>query len=1135
MVLLNLVRFSICFVLIAIPTAFMGATLPVLVKRFAEGGNSLGRQVGFLYGLNTAGAVLGCVATGFLLLRTLGMKKTTVVAVAINIGVGLLALLLARGERAEAATQPVSEPAKREEGDPGLYDLWTVRMVLLAIGISGFCALAYEVLWARMLNLFLQNNFYSFTLVIATFLLGIAIGSLLYSNLLSRIGNRIALFVVLEVGIGLYAYATPFIFDWFNKNLFLVESDALTLAKTAVTMIVPTVLMGIAVPLAMQICQRGPRQEGSSVGTVYAVNTMGSILGAFVAGFILIPTIGLHLGLILVASLNVVAGLLAVLPTKSRRGKLVWTGAVALGIALMFGLAPPNLFRVLYEKAKPTADILHYEEGKIANVVVYDFFMTGYKDLFLNRAEEASTRLWHVQLFKMLGVLPVMAHEDPDDALMVAFGAGMAAGACTQNVTSLDCVDLNPDIHGVAEVFTEENLDVVNNPKFNQLVNDGRNALLLSPQQYSVIISDATNPLMFDSWTLYTEEFHELVKSRLKPGGVFGQWTLIPLKGDSVKVILKTFQEVFPHASFWCIYGSSQCIMLGTPERLELDYLELKERLEPAIARSELDKYGIEDTEKFLSYLLLGEDEIREALADFPKISTDDLPHAQFQTEGQFEGVQASLDLLQHQASPLKYMTNLGPDEGQIENEMDALQSIARRLTLGYLINDKTEFYEAAAVAEAVGREDDQNVAFMLGHDQNRRRYFEQRIANHPEDANAHNNLGHTYRLSGRYDEAIDHFEEAIALKSDFANAHANLALAYVDVARYDEAVAKLFELESLNPAKIVLRTVENQLRKIRSLRKLDYEGPSSDAYLSLARAHRGEGDMVAATRAAQKAAELSGDPEALLQVAGLYENHEFLEEAIANYKPVSERVPGDPRLEEKIRQLRHVQRDRSAFQDWLNSNKISLRREGDPGNHPTSCLTADEVWNEYEIDGKVDPNNLREAAALFEISAEQKPDDMHVYRDLAELYEHLEEYEEAALTYRRALESAPSDLYFTGSLQRMELMETLNQRELGGEEGARGLHRLGRVYQSLGAFERAAVVLEEAVEEAPEDPEIRLSLATALEGSSQLDKALEAYADASRLENDAVRSEAIERRATQIRSILEAAEEEVQTKEHSS
>ncbi|MGB6001011.1 MAG: fused MFS/spermidine synthase, partial [Thermoanaerobaculia bacterium] len=665
-VLLNLVRFAVCCGLIFIPTFMMGGTLPVLIKRFVERDRSLGHQTGFLYGLNTAGAMVGCLASGYFLLRTLGMQKTTWVAVGINLTVAAAAWVLARGEDVtEAETIPAGVEIESREEEPAA-SATTIRLVLIGIGLSGFCALAYEVFWTRMLNLFLNNNIYSFTAILATFLAGIALGSLLYTKFLSRVRRPVVLFAGIEIAIGLLSYATPFVFSLLHRTLFFRQSEALTLAKTAVIMIAPTVLMGIAVPLAVQICQRLPRREGTTVGTVYAVNTVGAILGAFVAGFVLIPTVGLHRGLIAVVSLNILAGFLPLISEARPARRPVWAGAFVGLVAVLFLAAPTTLFRGLYQKYQPTADILHYKEGKIANVVVYDFVKSGFKDLYLNAIEEASSRIWHVQLFKMLGILPVMVHPEPDNALMIAFGAGMSAGACVDEVEGLDCVDLNPDITGVAAVFTHENRDVINNPGLNMIVNDGRNALLLDPKQYSLIISDATNPKTFDSWTLYTEEFYELVKARLKPGGVFGQWVVMPLPYDSMSILLNTFKSVFPHTSFWCIYGSSQCIMLGTPDRLEIDYPEFSDRLEPVLARVGLPEYGVANTDKFLSFMLLGEDELDRALDGFTQIDTDDLPAAQFRIRGDAEGVRDFLGLLSHQTTILPYLTNLGGEEKRV-------------------------------------------------------------------------------------------------------------------------------------------------------------------------------------------------------------------------------------------------------------------------------------------------------------------------------------------------------------------------------------------------------------------------------------------------------------------------------------
>ncbi len=1069
---LNLARFAVCFALIFVPTFLMGGTLPVLLKRFVGGRRSIGRQVGLLYGLNTAGAVVGSLACGYLLLGILGMRRTTWVAVGINLGVAVVAWLLAKGETEVVETEEIAGDVGAEEGRVApILDTLTVTAVMVGIGLSGFCALAYEVFWTRMLNLFLNNNVYSFTAILATFLAGISLGSLIYSKFLSRTERPVLLFTLTQAGIGAISYATPFIFNLLHRFLFFKQSEALTLAKTAVIMIGPTILMGIAVPLAVQICQRGPRREGTSVGTVYAVNTIGAILGAFVAGFVLIPYAGLHMGLIVVVSLNLLAGFLASLTRLTFRQRAVASIAFAGVLAVLILAAPPTLFRGLYEKAQPSAEILHYKEGKITNVVVYDFVKTGYKDLYLNAIEEASSRLWHVQLFKMLGTLPAMVHPEPDTALMIAFGAGMSAGACVDHVARLDCVDLNPDIGGVADVFTHENRDVINNPTLNVIVNDGRNALLLDPKKYSLIISDATNPKTFDSWTLYTREFYELVKARLEPGGVFSQWILIPLPGDSIKILLNTFKSVFPHTSLWCIYGSSQCLMLATPERLEIDYETFSSRLGPVLETSGLVEFGVGDIDKFLSFLLLGEDELERALTGFPTINTDDLPYAQFRIRGDEEGVRASLDLLEHQSFISSYLTNDGGGLSPLESKRDALRSIARRLHLGFLLNNRMEFLEAAEVAAIAGMPDDQNVKSSLNYDSKKKEYFLQRVTDYPEDPNAHNSLGYIYWMDGDTNRAIEEIEKSVALRPQFANAHANLARVYVDAGMYDQAVEKWLEVRELNPARNVLTMVSQELKAIYLLRKLRYQPDSSRLLMELGRAYLDQGEVVKAATAIRSAADLSpDDSQILLRLAAIYENLELVEEALTTYQELAALLPQDMRVRGKVEEFEVLRSDGFVRQRWLNSNEIVLAGGGEASeDHPETCGRAAREWSDYPFDGSIDRENLRRAAALYESSIAARSDDLHAYADAARIREILGEIGEAASLWRQAQQRAPESRIAANNSRRLDLLHRVEVEGWEGEQRAQALTEVGLLYRRDGDFESAAESLREALEELPD------------------------------------------------------------------
>ena len=1098
-VTLNLVRFLVCFALIVIPTFLMGGTLPILIKRFAASRGRLGHHTGFLYGLNTVGAVVGTVACGYILLRVLGMQATTWVAVAINLGVAVVAWVVGNrpAESVSEAETPEVAPAPAPPGRE-TYGEWTIRMVLIGIGLSGFCALAYEVFWTRMLNLFLHNNIYSFTAILATFLVGIAVGSLFYGQYLSRLKNQLALFAWLQIGIGVISYATPFIFRLLHARLFDNFNESLTLAKTAVIMIGPTIMMGVAVPLAIHICQRGPRREGSSVGGVYAVNTVGAILGAFAAGFILLPFTGLHKGVIIVASMNLVAGFLPLVAGSAGTRRLVSALAGAAAIVVMFVAAPPDLFRGLFQSAHPNADIIHYKEGKVANVLVYDFKKLGYKDFHLNAVNEASSRLWHVQLFKMLGLLPTLVHDDPDDALMVAFGAGMSAGAAARNVTSLDCVDLNPDIQGIAAAYTRENLDVINQPNFNQIVNDGRNALRLNPRTYSLIISDATNPKMFDSWTLYSQEFYRLVKSRLEPGGVFCQWALIPLPADAIKVTLNTFRSVFPHMSVWAIHGSSQFLMLATPERLEIDYAELEERLEPFYEDAGLREFGIDSVAKFLSFFILGEDGAERMLAGYDKVSTDNLPHAQFHIEQDEAGVDATLDLVRFQESILDYMTNLEAAPPEFADEVFAYEEISRLLELGYLTGNENRFREAEVVAFDAGL-DDANVAHHLHHCPEKKRHFQKRLATHPDDATAHNSLGNNHLLDGEYDLAREHFEAALELNPEHAFALMNLAKTEAAAGNLDAATRHLLDVRSLSPTRPIILGTAQQLRIVTILRKLQYQPDSAELHRELGVAYYNEGRLLESIRAYRRAVQLAPDDQTIVyNLARICETHGFVVEAAALYTRLAAMRPGDEAIETKRARLTRFAEDRDLFWAQKNTRLIALSEgapeaEAEAPQHPPTCDRALAVWQDFDEAGMIRPEQLREAAKLYEQSVAAKPDDLHAWADAAELYEGLGEFEKAASLWEGILRIEPDRSIAREQARRLRSLDEIARGGVTGKDQARLLWQAGRQFAVVQRPERAREYLQQALTADPEHAEAWQDLARVDYAAGRYREALQA------------------------------------------
>lgn len=338
---LSLVRFLFAALVLILPTALMGATLPVLANYYAHDAHRIGLRVGSLYALNTFGAVIGAAVTGFVLIPLLGMHATTATAAAINISLGLVALRLSHreespaaiGDRSENGPQrqtietPKSEPSPEPPAASDSPSRRTLIAVLVSFAVSGFIALAYEVIWSRVLALIIGSSVYAFSIMLTTFLIGLAAGAGVVSRFVDRIGRPVLAFAVIEVGVGITSFIgahlfndLPYVFVQLYRIIGGGSFTVLLLARfliAALVMIGPTLLLGALFPLVVRIIStsRAARKSGRTVGEAYAANTIGAIVGSFASGFILIPFLGLLGSLRLCAALNfAVAAVLFAMP-----------------------------------------------------------------------------------------------------------------------------------------------------------------------------------------------------------------------------------------------------------------------------------------------------------------------------------------------------------------------------------------------------------------------------------------------------------------------------------------------------------------------------------------------------------------------------------------------------------------------------------------------------------------------------------------------------------------------------------------------------------------------------------------------------------------------------------------------------
>tara|TARA_B100000315_G_scaffold213773_1_gene211897 strand:+ start:2296 stop:5478 length:3183 start_codon:yes stop_codon:yes gene_type:complete len=825
--ILYIARFLVAFGCLFFPAFMMGATFPAIISGSAlkDSQNRVSRT-GYLYTINTFGAAAGCLGAGYLLLPKIGVQLTLVVAFFFNIiaAAGALVLYNLQGKASSELSAISNLKSEITASNQQSQSSSFLHLVGIATFIIGFIALAYEVLLTRLVILFFGNQLIVFTLVLTAFLLGTGISAFIGTAIYRYIKNTGLLFGIIIIAVGIFIIIPPFLF----VSLSASEKTWLILNRTflvGMIMLVPVFFIGGLLPLAIRIFENqasGVREQGSeggkqktekwqtvfNAGKLYAFNTCGGMLGAGITNYFLVPNIGTQETLTLFSIICLAIGL-AVL-WLSRKSVLRWSLAAISVFALSaFVITLPHKLGELYTSKLARVsggDIepdlkLHYE-GRVATITIIDFPWLGFRDMFLNGVEEASTRFSHVQLFKLLGLLPVLAHEsdDPKEALMIAFGAGIAAGAAldSNQVSSLDVVDLNPDIKKINDLFKEVNGDVFQDSRFNFISEDGRNYLLMNPKKYSVIMSDSTHPRAYDSWILYTKEFYEDIKDHLLPGGIFAQW--IPLSDFSLemyKIMLSTFKSVFQNVTLWNIYGTDQAFLLATPSPLSLNMARLQNQLDSVSASLLLKKYQMDKAVDFAGFFVMDNKTIEKFIGDEKRVNTDNLPYNQKYSLKKNSPLRTkSFD--QYQASIRSYLKEVSEEDLAA---IDKRQVVARNMYRYFFFADQAALDGALAIRPIDGnvlhyknleRQMEKMASEKLRVEENSLRenikVLQQKIKETPTGGKNYSQLAKIYLDLGLIDNAETLLRKALKYSPKSAKAHELMGLAQANKRNWKEA-----------------------------------------------------------------------------------------------------------------------------------------------------------------------------------------------------------------------------------------------------------------------------------------------------------------------------------------------------------
>ena len=641
---LSLIRFVLTFGVLLIPSTLMGGTLPVLTRFFVKKLEQLGTNIGILYALNTFGAVIGTVAAGFFLIEALGIRWTLGVGIAINFAVAAIAIGLTRKASATEADEPQEETQQLEPED--VTHQPERLLVLWAIGISGFCALAYEVLWTRIMVFFLGSTTYAFATMLAAFLFGIALGSMVLARWVDRIKQPIAIFGIVQLGIGLFALILMPAFEELYAMSSALQSTFgasrfWTFFSCFLVMCLPTFLMGASFPLVTKIYTGSARQLGKSIGNVYAVNTVGSILGSFCAGFILIPLLGIRPSIVLTVALNSGIGCLLILKSgwQTETGKSLLQG-IGIGMPILnAGLAVILLLTVnqslflksaIFKTQRPGDTLVDYNEEVDATVTTLKDDEGVYR-LYVDTNQAADASRWDSPSHRVIAHLPLLLHPRPKRALVVGFGMGLTSHSITQHGVKVDAIELSRGVLSAArQYFTHVNENVFDSALFNYKLNDGRNHILMTKTKYDMISTGIIHPLVSaGSSNIYTEDFYRLCRRILTEDGIMCQWVpLHRLPEAHYKMIVRTFIEVFPETTLWYKYTPDFVILIGTLKPLKIDFKNFIARAQIASIREGLAADDL-DGMSLLDSFMMGPETVRKYVGVGP-IHTDNRPQLEF-------------------------------------------------------------------------------------------------------------------------------------------------------------------------------------------------------------------------------------------------------------------------------------------------------------------------------------------------------------------------------------------------------------------------------------------------------------------------------------------------------------------------
>jgi len=662
-------RIILSGLIILIPTLCMGATVPLLVQILSRH-VSHHKVLSRLYYMNTLGGAAGVLITTYLLFPGMGLSKAYSIAIIINfiiaVSCGLIVIF-----------KKIPVPAGNQITGVSPLKTSTPKnsaILILVASIAGGTSFCLEILWSRSFALVIGSSIYSFNLMLFSFLLGLVIGTWLYEKYWEKIKNPFRLLVWLLLLLGSAILLSSAAIGWLPLFYYSLM-DYLPLSFSVyqvvgfllcfMVMVLITSMFGFIFPLLLRLVKHDndePTEARLITSKLYAWNTLGTLIGALLTGFLVIPLIGLEKGYVFAAALPIILGIFILgiykkwnLHIKASYIIITVTGIILLGavwkpwepLVVTSGTYKYGLQQIkngkrkafeLLKTLKNKREIVYYKEG-IEGVVA----VTNSDGLFLSVNGKTDASEGDLVTQKMLAHVPLALNPNAKNALIIGWGSGCTSGtASLYPLKSIKTIEIEPAVYESRMLFSKINNKVFNDPRFQIIFKDGRNVLLTTPDLYDVIISEPSNPWITGVSNLFTRDFYKTGLARLNKQGIFCQWFHIyDMPMEVMKSQVRTFCSVFPDAMLWVIpteylkinassyITPGDVLLIGSRDSLKIDMERIKQLFNLPAIKKDLASCMINDPASFISNAQVNRDGLLRFCGNAP-LNTDDYPYVEF-------------------------------------------------------------------------------------------------------------------------------------------------------------------------------------------------------------------------------------------------------------------------------------------------------------------------------------------------------------------------------------------------------------------------------------------------------------------------------------------------------------------------